>query len=228
MAKKKLTATQLKANRRKAYTQSEYYKTLDAIDYLRDFMKIKDIKIPKKITRNSLKSVQKTYRQARQQIQRELKKQGAIFNPQTGEIIEKLGTKKEIIKEIRQQEPYRKSRATHKRAPKDFNPETDYIDEIRDTINALAPMRETMHSDKYYEEKLLPKFNEAKNRILGSIDYARIKIGESDVADILASNQFIQRIESLQDKYTHEIIESIDDDLIPLIEASIGEALNGV
>lgn len=228
MAKKKLTATQLKANRRKAYTQSEYYKTLDAIDYLRDFMKIKDIKIPKKITRNSLKSAQKTYRQARQQLQRELKTQGTIMNKMTGEVVSKLQTKKEIIKEIRQQEPYRKSRATPKRAPKDFIPEHDFIMDIRHLLDVVKPKKDTVHSERYYEEKILPKYLEAKNRLLGSIDYAIMKIGEEDTAAILASNQYIQRIQNLNEKYIKEILEDIDDDLIPLIGASIGEALNGV
>ena len=228
MAKKKLTVSQKKANRRKAYTRREYYKNIDAIDYMRDFVNVEEIKIPKKITKSSLKKVQKIYREAKKIVQEEIKEVGAAFSKVTGEIIESVKSKKEIVKEIRTQEPYRQSRATPKRAPKDFNPDEDYIAEIRSLIDEISPMRETMHSNKYYEEKLLPKFNEAKNRILGSIDYARMKAGEAETAAILAANQFVQRVANLQEKYTYEIIESIDDDLIPLIESSIGEALNGV
>ena len=44
MARRKLTATQRKARKRAAYIRSEYYKNFDAIDYLRDFAKVKNIK----------------------------------------------------------------------------------------------------------------------------------------------------------------------------------------
>ena len=65
MAKKKLTSKQRKARKRAAYIRAEYYKNYDALDYLRIFAKVKDVKIPSKITKKSLESIRKIYKQAK-------------------------------------------------------------------------------------------------------------------------------------------------------------------
>lgn len=221
MAKKRLTAKQRKQHKRASYIRTEYYKTFDAISYMMEYGgsdagKIK-LNIPSKITKRSLDSIRKKYKELRTKLD----KKNYV-----------LPTKKEMVKWVRNEptQEYRRSRAQAgtRTAPPSFDPNTDYLDDLRGALEELKPLKPQGNSDKFYTEKLLPKFEEAKLRILGTIDYARVKLGDTETAEILAANQFIGRIENLQEKYTHEMMESIDDDLIPLIESAVGEALDGI
>ena len=133
-----------------------------------------------------------------------------------------------MVQEVRREQPYREDRAQGAEAPEGFNPDLQYLEELRSKLNSLTPLRDSNKTDKNYQKNVLPKFEEARNRILGAIDYAVVKAGAEGVAAILAGNNFIQRIGNLEEKYTHEIIESIDDDLVPLIEASVDEALENI
>ena len=226
MAKRKLTAKQRKARKRASYIRSEYYKNFDALQYLKDFAKVKDIKIPNKITKRSLEAIRKIYKEVRSSIQQLAG--GGYMNPETGEYLEKLPTKKEMVQEVRREQPYREDRAQGAEAPEGFNPDLQYLEELRSKLYSLTPLRDSDKTDRNYQKNVLPKFEEARNRILGAIDYAVVKAGAEGVAAILAGNNFIQRIGNLEEKYTHEIIESIDDDLVPLIEASVDEALENI
>lgn len=223
MAKRKLTAKQRKARKRASYIRSEYYKNFDALQYLKDFAKVKDIKIPNKITKRSLEAIRKKYKEVRSSIQQLTG--GGYMNPETGEYLEKLPTKKEMVKEVRREQPYREDRAQGTEAPAEFNPDLQYLEELRSKIYSLTPLRDSDKTDKNYQKNVVPKFEEARNRIIGAIDYAIAKAGAEEIAQLLAGNNFIQRIANLEEKYTHEIVESIDDDLVPLIEASVDEAL---
>lgn len=227
MAKRKMTARQKAAKKRAAYYRSEYYKNVDAISFLSGFTKTKPITIPKKITKSSLAAIRKVYNEVKKSLQ---KINGGYLDTTTGEWFEKLPSKQEMVKQIRSEptQQYRKYRAEPEEAPSDFDPDLQYLEDLRDKLNQLSPLRDSNKTDKNYQTNVVPKFIEARNRILGAIDYATVKVGAGTIAAILAGNSFIQRIANLEEKYTHEIVESIDDDLIPLIESSVGEALDSI
>ena len=214
MAKRKQTAAQRKAKQRAAYYRREYYKNFDALAYLESAVKIKKIKIPNKITKRSLESIRKIYNKAR----KEAKALGW-----------ELPTKQEMAQTIREEptQAYRQYRAEPEE-PTGFDPDLQYLEELRDKLNSFMPRRDSTKTDANFQKNVLPKFEEARLRIIGSLDYAIAKTGASEIAAILAGNNFIQRIANLEEKYAHEIIESIDDDLIPLIEASVDEALDSI
>ena len=89
---RKLSSKQRKAHKRASYIRSEYYKNFDALDYLRNFGKVKDIKIPNKITKASLKAIRKAYKEAKANLP---KTDGFYVDYSTGEILTKLPTKEE-------------------------------------------------------------------------------------------------------------------------------------
>lgn len=214
MAKRKQTAAQRKAKRRAAYYRREYFKNFDALAYLESAVKIKKINIPNKITKRSLESIRKIYNKAR----KEAKALGW-----------ELPTKQEMAQTIREEptQAYRQYRAEPEE-PTGFDPDLQYLEELRDKLNSFMPRRDSTKTDANFQKNVIPKFEEARLRIIGSLDYAIAKTGASEIAAILAGNNFIQRIANLEEKYAHEIIESIDDDLIPLIEAGVNEALDNI
>ena len=226
MAKRKLTAAQRKARKRKSYIRAEYYKNFDALEYIRDFAKVKDVKIPSRITKKSLESIRKIYKEARKKAE----EAGAV-----------LPTKKEMAQFVRETEPtqsYRIDRAEGTEAPEGFSPDEQYLEDLkqkisdlwqtRETASELQPLRDSTKTAKQYNDTVLPKFQAAKQRLLGSIDYAITKLGIEQAAQTLANNVFMNKVAELQEKYTYQIIESVDSDVIPLIESSVGEALNGI
>ena len=95
-------------------------------------------------------------------------------------------------------------------------------------INGLSPVRDSDKTETNYNKNVLPKFTQAQQRLLNTIDYAIQKLGVNGAAMELATSDFMQRIENLEEKYTHEIVESIDDDLIPFITASVDAALDNM
>lgn len=234
MAKKKLTARQRKARKRAAYIRAEYYKNFDALEYLRNFTKVKDIKIPNKITKKSLESIRRIYKETKANV---ATLDGYYVDVSTGEIMTKLPTKAEMVKEVRNErtQQYRQYRAEPEEAPPTFDPDAEYIEELkrkiqdlntaREQIATLQPLRDSDKTEKNYTKNVVPKFESAQQRLIDAIDSAIAEYGISDVAWSLASNSFIQRIANLEEKYTHEIVESIDDDIIPLIEESVSVAL---
>ena len=214
MAKRNQTAAQRKAKQRAAYYRREYYKNFDALAYLESAVKIKKIKIPSKITKKSVEAIRKVYNKVR----KEAKALGW-----------ELPTKQEMAQTIREEptQAYRQYRAEPEE-PTEFDPDLQYLEELRDKLNSFMPKRDPTKTDTNFQKNVLPKFEEARLRIIGSLDYAIAKAGASEIAAILAGNNFIQRIANLEEKYAHEIIESIDDDLIPLIESSVNEALDSI
>ena len=235
MARKRLTKAQKKARAHSRYVRAEYYKNFDAISYLRDFIKIEDIRIPNKITSKSLTKIRKIYAEAKKQIQ---KLEAGYLNLETGELLESLPTKLQMVKEVRAEQPYRTSRAEPEEPPADFDPDQDYIDDLRkkitelysnrERIDNLMPLRDSDKSQNNYDKNVLPKFTEAQNRLLAKIDFAIKKLGVAEAAQALADNAFVQKIENIEEKYTYEIIESIDDDFIPFIDASVEAALDAI
>lgn len=235
MARKRLTKAQKKARAHARYVRAEYYKNFDAISYLRDFTKIEDIRIPNKITSKSLTKIRKIYAEAKKQIQ---KLEAGYLNLETGELLESLPTKREMVREVRAEQPYRTSRAESEEPPADFDPDQDYIEDLRkkitelysnrERIDNLMPLRDSNKTDNNYDKNVLPKFTEAQNRLLAKIDFAIKKLGVAEAAQALADNAFVQKIENIEEKYTYEIIESIDDDFIPFIDASVEAALDAI
>ena len=238
MAKRKQTAAQRKAKQRASYYRREYYATREALEFMKGLTgtKINIPNIPSKITKTSLKSIRKIYTEARRQAK--TLEYGGYVDVTTGEFFEKLPTKKEMVKMVRQEQPYRKYRAEPIEAPADFDPDEQYLEELKQKIlsletareqaSTLQPQRDANKTESNYNKNVLPKFTAAQQRLLGSIDYAITKLGLNEAAQVLATDTFLQKIENLEEKYTHEIIESIDDSIIPLIEASVGEALSGI
>ena len=214
MAKRKQTAAQRKAKQRAAYYKREYYKNFDALAYLESAVRIKKIKIPNKITKKSVEAIRKIYTKAR----KEAKALGW-----------ELPTKQEMAQVVREEptQTYRQYRAEPEE-PSEFDPDLQYLEELRDKLNSFMPKRDPTKTDANFQKNVAPKLEEARLRIIGALDYAIAKTGASEIAAILAGNNFIQRIANLEEKYAHEIIESIDDDLVPLIEASVNEALDSI
>lgn len=235
MARKRLTKAQRKARAHARYVRAEYYKNFDAIAYLRDFIKIPELKIPNKITTASLKKIRSIYDEAKRNIQQ---LDGGYLNLETGELIESLPTKRQMVKEVRQEQSYRQYRAEPEEAPDDFNPDEQYLEELRkritemystrEQINNLMPLRDSNKTQANYEKNVLTKFTQAQTRLLAKFDYAVTKLGASEAARILASDAFIQKIENLEEKYTYEIMDSIDDDINPFIDASVEAALDAI
>lgn len=235
MAKKKLTKAQRKARAHSRYVKAEYYKNFDALSYLKDFTKVPDIRIPNKITSKSLTKIRKLYAEIKRQIKQ---LDGGYLNYSTGELLDALPTKAEMIKEVRTEQPYRQFRAEPEEAPSDFDPDERYLEDLRKKVNALyseraminslSPVRDSDKTETNYNKNVLPKFTQAQQRLLNTIDYAIQKLGVNGAAMELATSDFMQRIENLEEKYTHEIVESIDDDLIPFITASVDAALDNM
>ena len=240
MAKRKLTKRQKQAKKRAAYYRSEYYATRDALEFLQGFTGVKLPSIPNKITKTSLKAIRQLYKETRQKAKPI--SVGGYVDVTTGEWFEKLPTKKEMVKIIRTEQPYRQSRSEPEQNIQEDLDE-QYIDDIKSKIEAISMINEARSavqtaqprhederhkSERNYNKNVAPKFEEAMNRIFGAIDQAVAALGAVDAAKILAENDFIQRIENLEEKYTYEIIESqgSDGDIVALIEASVNEALS--
>ena len=214
---KKLTAKQRKARKRASYIKSEYKKNVDALRFLQRFgIDMPIIKEPKKITKTSLKSIRKIYEQARRKVN---KYEGDFVDVTTGEIYSKLPTKEEAVKTFREEQ-----RADY--TP--FNPDEQYIQELKDKINMLTPLRDSDKTEKNYQKNVVPKQNQVKANFIQAIDDAIAKYGTERVAQTLSQNQYMQRIGNLEEKYTYEIVEEItdgDDGLLVLMDASVDEAL---
>ena len=240
MAKRKQTAAQRKAKQRAAYYRREYFETRDALEFMKTLTgsKIKMPSIPSKITKTSLKSIRKLYTESRRKMK--TLEYGGYVDVTTGEFFSKLPTKKEMVKEVRSEptQSYRKYQAESEPAPPTFDPDAEYIEDLkakimmlestRDLAARLEPQRDAGKTEDNYQKNVLPKFTEAQQRLLGSIDYAISKLGIKEAAQVLATDTFLQKIENLEEKYTYEIVESIDDDIIPLMEASVNEALDSI
>lgn len=217
---KKLTARQRKARKRAAYIKAEYYKNVDAIRYLERFGVTKDIKIPKKITKKSLESIRRIYKEVRSNV-KEYDWLGYV-DLSTGEIFKKLPTKAEAVKE------YRTEQKDEQTA---FNPDQQYIDELKERIETLTPLRDSTKTTRNYEKNVTPKLEKAKDDFGNAIDEAISRYGLSIVADSLAKNKYMQRVANLEEKYAYQVIGEItegDDSLINLISTSAEDALDAV
>lgn len=214
---KKLTARQRKARKRASYIKSEYRKNVDALKYLQRFgIDMPIIKEVKKITKTSLKTIRKLYEQTKRKIN---KYEGEFVDVTTGEIFSILPSKEKAAKEYRYEQ---------KVGYTSFNPDEQYIQELKDKINMLTPLRDNDKSEKNYQKNVLPKQQQVKSNFIQAIDNAIAKYGTDRVAETLAKNQYMQRIGNLEEKYTYEIVEEItdgDDGLMVLMDASVDEAL---
>ena len=214
---KKLTARQRKARKRASYIKSEYRKNVDALKYLQRFgIDMPIIKEVKKITKTSLKTIRKLYEQTKRKIN---KYEGEFVDVTTGEIFSILPSKEKAAKEYRYEQ---------KVGYTSFNPDEQYIQELKDKINMLTPLRDSDKSEKNYQKNVLPKQQQVKSNFIQAIDNAIAKYGTDRVAETLAKNQYMQRIGNLEEKYTYEIVEEItdgDDGLMVLMDASVDEAL---
>ena len=213
---KKLTAKQKKARKRASYVKSEYKKNVEAIRFLQRFgIDMPTIKTPKKITKTSLKTIRKLYSQTRAKVE---KYEGEYVDVTTGEIYTKLPTKEEAVKTYREEQAG--TTAT-------FDPVNEYIQEIKDKINMLTPLRDSDKTEKNYQTNVVPKQEKIKANFEQAIDDAIAKYGAERVAQTLSQNQYMQRIGNLEEKYTYEIIEDLvdgDDGLLVLMDASVNAA----
>ena len=221
MAKRRQTAAQRKAKQRAAYYRREYYKNFDALAYLESAVKIKKINIPNKITKRSVEAIRKIYNKARKEAK---------------ELGWELPTKQEMAQTVREEptQAYRQYRAEPEE-PTEFDPDLQYLEELRDKLNSFTPRRDSTKTDANFQKNVLPKFEEARLRIIGALDYA-ITIGEEEIdfdkdeVLLIVKSMLKREMESIV--YNTRIkdleIESIDDDLIPLIEASVDEALDSI
>ena len=227
MAKRKLTARQRKAHKRASYIRREFNKTFNAIDYMSDFTQKLAIERKTKPTMRDLKRIRNIYNIMRKSIK---KQDGYYLNLTTGEVLERLPTKEEMSQAVKSEptQAYRESLESMEETPSDFNPDIQYLNSIIERIQNLTPLRDSNKTEHNFQKNVLPKFTEAQNRLLAQIQTAINKLGEAEAASIIASDSFMMRIENLEEKYSHEIIESIDDDLNPFIQSSIAYALDNI
>lgn len=213
MARKKLTAREKKARKHREYVRYEYNLTIDALDYLQQMGADIKFKISSKPTMRTLKAIRNLYNK----VKKELQKRNWV-----------LPTKREMAKQVREEQPYRKSRGKAKQyeeAPPTFQPDTDYIDELISkvtTIEGRDRTKTTVRTEEYNKARL----QEAKNRFFDNLAFARAKVGDVDLAGALAGNDFIARIDELQVKYDYEIVDGLDDDLTPLLFTAMNDVLN--
>lgn len=216
---KKLTARQRAAHKRASYIKAEYYKNVDAIRYLERFGVTKNIKIPNKITKKSLTAIRRIYKETRANV----KTYGGTsdyVDITTGEVFTKLPTKAQAVKEYRQEQ---------KQQAEQFNPDEQFIGELKDKILMLKPLRDSDKTDYNYNKNVIPKQEKVKQDFVNAIDNAIKQYGLGIVAQVLANDDYMQRVGSMEDKYTYEIIEDItdgDDGLISLMDASAEAALS--
>jgi hypothetical protein len=217
---KKLTSRQRQTRKRASYYRSEYKKNVEAIQFLQRFgVDVPTIKTPQKITKSSLKSIRKKYKQTRSYVRKVNKYGGLYVDITTGEIFEKLPSKEQASKTYREEQQQGLST---------FNPDEQYIQELKDKINALAPLRDSDKTERNYQKNVVPKQQQVKANFIQAIDDAIAKYGADKVAETLSRNQYMQRIGNLEEKYTYQIIEDItdgDDGLMVLMDASVDKAL---
>lgn len=229
---KKLTAKQRKARKHAAYIRAEYYKNVDAIRFLERFGVTANVKIPKKITKKSLQGIRKIYKETRSNVLSLAAEHGeyvALTGLAAGEIFTQLPTKEAAAKEYKAE---LKLYSTGEVKP--FNADEGYIDELKQKIEMLEPMKSTTESKKYYEDKVKPKLSDAKQRIIDSIDDAIKKYGSDVVSHALEDSHYMQKIDELEMKYTYELVEQTggystnDTTLLDLIETTAVDALKTI
>lgn len=214
MARKKLTARQIKARKKKQYVRYEYNLTIDALDYLNQVGANIKFKLTSNPTAASLKAIRNIYNKAT----KELKKQQWV-----------LPTKREMAKTVREEQPYRKSRAKRKteQAPASFQPETDYIEDLIQAVSNLTGAERTKTTQRT-EDYNKARLQEAKDRLFDKLAYARTKVGDTELAEQLASDDFIQHVDEMNVRYDYEIVDGIDDTLIPMLESAMYNVLDNI
>lgn len=214
MARKKLSAKQIKARKKKQYVRYEYSLTIDALDYLNEFGAGIKFKITTNPTAASLKAIRKVYNKAT----KKLKKQQWV-----------LPTKKQMAKQVREEQPYRKSRAKRKteEAPTTFQPDTDYIEDLIQAVSNLTG-RERTKTTQRTEDYNKARLQEAKNRLFDKLSYARTKAGDTELAEALAADDYIQHVDEMNVRYDYEIVDGIDDTLIPMLESAMYNVLDNM
>lgn len=214
MARKKLSAKQVKARKKKQYVRYEYNLTIDALDYLNEFGADIKFKITSNPTAASLKAIRNVYKKAT----KKLKKQHWV-----------LPTKREMAKQVREEQPYRKSRAKRKteQAPITFQPDTDYIEDLIQSVSNLTGAERTKTSQRT-EDYNKARLQEAKNRLFDKLAYTRTKAGDTELAEQLAADDFIQHVDEMNVRYDYEIVDGIDDTLIPMLESAMYNVLDNM
>jgi hypothetical protein len=217
---KKLSTRQKAARKKAAYVKAEYYKNVDAIRYLERFGVTKDIKIPQKITKASLKSIRRIYKEMRAGV-KPYEGTKDYVDLTTGEVFEKLPTKAQAVKTYRQEQ---------KEQAETFDPDRQYIEEIKNKISSISPKYDKSKTQKNYDKNVQPKLQKAEQDFSTAIDNAIANYGLEIVANVLADNNYMRRIENLDEKYAFEIIEDISDDgdLAILMNESAQSALSAL
>ena len=210
---RKLSARERKARKQRSYTRYEYNLTIDALDYLNMMGAGIDYNIVSNPTKASLRKIRNIYKQAT----KELKKKNWI-----------VPTKREMAKVVREEstQAYRRSRAREQiEAPSTFEPETDYINDLINTITSLQGAERTTDKRKTLE-KDTQQLEEAKQRLLDKLQFVRTKVGDVDLANKLAEDDFIAHIEEMKVKYDYEIVDGIDDNFIPVLDSAMNDVLD--
>lgn len=225
---KKLTARQRKARKQAAYVKAEYYKNVDAIKYLERYGVTKDIKIPNKITKKSLQSIRRIYKEMRASVEK-ISERGeyvAVKGITQGEVVTKLPTKSQAAKEYREE-----VKGIQQGIYKPFDADEGYIEELKQKIDMLNPVQSTTQTDLYYNKKVTRQLAGAKKRLLDEIDNAIKKYGMDIVAHALEDNDYMQKIDEYEMRYTYEVIDATggyannDTTLLDAIDASVQDTL---
>lgn len=233
MAKKrKLSARQKAARKHKSYLRAEYYKNYDALEYLRNFMYVKDVLIPQEITEASVRYIRKIYKEARANL-KQYNETGYV-DIVYGKHMTKAPTLTEMARQARAKDPektWRKKRP--KKSPptpdgqpigEPFNPDQEYIDDFKTRLRTITPK---VDKSKNREAKVTA----AKDAWLDAIDNAIKKYGAQQVAQTLAQDNYIQRLENIPEQYAYELIDDAYDyaeEMDELVNSSVTEALTAL
>jgi hypothetical protein len=179
----------------------------------------------------SLKAIRRIYKETKANIKTF---DGVYVDRSTGEIFEKLPTKKEMIKQVRAEktQAYRQYRAEPETPPPNFDPAQAAIDEIIQKIRDIDYLESMVGFNKKTEKTFnkgdKPKFDKAKQDWETAIDNAIKKYGTERTAQALAADPNIQKIDELSMKYAYETTMEIEDSILPWFEASVQSALNSL
>lgn len=207
MARRK-TARQKRATRKKAYYKREFLKNVAALAAMEDLgVKAPNIKIPKNITKASLKRIRKEYTKA--------KKKAKDKNI-------KLPTKEELAKSV-MEDPLQEYK--YKRSG-GFDPGMQYLESLISTLEMQMPQpRRKMSEDTYwkiYDESYAPAVERAKQKI----EAAALKVGAYELSQALASNEYMQKVEQIPLYYIDEAAAYVDDVIGEQIEAAVNSELD--
>lgn len=209
---------------KQSYLKQQYNLYRDALAYFG-----KETKQLKRITRTSIAK-----------LKREAQAEAKKYSQATGEHI--TPTK---AKNLLRSQPTQSYRSDNRDA--DYRTETEtqdtdnYYDPYEDFFDRLyEDLRQMQFKDSHpttrrhksgtmtYDEKFQTYVLPTIENLIADIEWKRQKVGSYDLADMLTANLFYQNIQKSKEYYLDKADTFIDNELIPVIEASYELAMENI